>query len=286
MVTGQGGRVLIVEDDPGVAVLQQRRLQRTGYEVLVAANADEAFAKAQEPGVELMVLDYRLPGNITGLEVFERIKAAGHVLPVIIVTGFSDESMVVKALRAGVRDFVTKTPEYLDYLPEAVQRVLKSVRTERQLAESEARLAGIINSAMDAILTMDQVCKVLEFNPSAEAVFGHRRDDVIGQDWSSLIELPKPDSAAAHGRRTPTPSEHSVLNQRVEAVGRRKDGTEFPAELTVTSMDTHGGVVFTGFVRDISESKRAAEHIREQAALLDQANDAIMVRDLAGNILF
>src|SRR3989442_12296351 len=102
MVTGQGGRVLIVEDDEGVATLQQRRLQRTGYEVLVAANADEAFAKAQEPGVELVVLDYRLPGNITGLELFERLKAHGYYLPVIIVTGFSDESMVVNALPPAV----------------------------------------------------------------------------------------------------------------------------------------------------------------------------------------
>src|SRR5207244_1743281 len=100
-----------------------------------------------------------------------------------------------------------------------VQRVLKSVRTERQLAESEGRLAGIIDSAMDAILTMDQGGRVLEFNPAAEAVFGYRRDDVIGKDWSSLIELPKPAAGAANGRRTPTPSEHSVLNQRVEAVG-------------------------------------------------------------------
>jgi PAS domain S-box-containing protein len=255
--------------------------------VVAATTAEEAVANAGRGGVELVLLDYQLPGGITGLEVFEQLKSSGHTLPVILVTGYGDQTMVIRALRAGVLDFITKSPEYLDYLPDSVERVLRQVRIERQLAESEARLAGIINSAMDAIITMDQQGKVLEFNPAAEAIFGHDRAQVIGQEMAFLT-LP---SAPGHeGEQSLTQSlatgEFSTFNQRLEVVGMRADGSQFPAELTVTRMMVQGVPVFTRYVREITEQKRAVEHIREQAALLDKANDAILVRGLDNSIKF
>ena len=102
----------------------------------------------------LIVLDYNLPG-VNGPEFYEQLKAAGRDLPVVLVTAFGREATIIQALRAGVRDFVTKSMEYLDYLPEGVGRVLKQVRTENQLALSEARLAGIIASAKDAIIIVE-----------------------------------------------------------------------------------------------------------------------------------
>src|ERR1041384_1286950 len=113
--------VLVVEDDTGVATLQRRRLERAGYRVTACATAAEALRRVRAGGVDGIVLDYRLAADSTGLELYKELKEAGYDLPVILVTGFSDESTVIKALRSGVRDFVTKSPEYLDYLPEAVE---------------------------------------------------------------------------------------------------------------------------------------------------------------------
>jgi len=146
MAEAQRKTILIVEDDAGVALLEQRSLERAGYAVLAAATADEALRHLQSQPVSLILLDYRLPGDLDGLAFYERVKAAGHDLPVILVTGFGNEATVIQALRVGVRDFITKSVEYLDYLPVAVERVLKQVETEHQLVESEARLASIINS--------------------------------------------------------------------------------------------------------------------------------------------
>src|SRR5260370_841293 len=101
------GTILIIEDDEGVARLQQRRLERAGYHVVTAGTAEEALQKLKAGGVELVLLDYRLPGNRTGLDVYAQLQRTGYALPVIMVTGFSDEATVIKALRAGVRDFVT-----------------------------------------------------------------------------------------------------------------------------------------------------------------------------------
>src|SRR5262245_23515340 len=130
--------LLIVEDDLGLARLQQRRLERAGYTVLTSASAEEAAQRADPGNIDLLILDQRLPGGVSGLELYRQLKTGGVDVPAILVTGLREDELLLQALRAGVRDFVLKTPEYLDYLLPAVERVLKQVRTERQLVESRA----------------------------------------------------------------------------------------------------------------------------------------------------
>ena len=93
-------------------------------------------------GIDLIVLDQQLTAGTSGLEFFRQVKAAGHNVPAILVTGMQEEGLLVEALRAGVRDFVPKTPNFLNHLEPIVARVLDQVRTERELAESRARRAG------------------------------------------------------------------------------------------------------------------------------------------------
>jgi len=287
VVNGKGGMVLIIEDDPGVARLQQKRLERAGYTAVSAGTAEEGMRILAQGGVELILLDYRLPDNRTGLDVFAQLQATGHNVPVIMVTGFSDEATVIKALRAGVRDFVTKSVQYLDYLPDAVERVFKQVRTERKLAESEKRLANTIASAMDAIIAMDHEGKIVEFNPAAERMFGHLRVDAIGTELAQLIVPLQLREGHRNGlSRYLLTEEGPVLGKRLELTALRADGSEFPVELTVTRIHWDGPPVFTGFVRDITQRKQAEERLKEQATLLDIASNAIMTCDLEGRILF
>ena len=81
-----GETILIVEDDAGVALLEGRRLQRAGYQVVTAATAAEALQQVQQIDVDLMLLDYRLHGDVDGLDLFGQVRAAGYDLPVILVT--------------------------------------------------------------------------------------------------------------------------------------------------------------------------------------------------------
>lgn len=134
------GVVLIVEDEPGVAQLQRRRLERAGYRVRWAATAADARAALAGGGIDLLALDYRLPDAPDGLAFYRELKAGGLDPPVILVTGYPDDRTVVEALRAGVCDYVTKSPEYLDYLPEAVRRVLAQERDARERRRAEEAL--------------------------------------------------------------------------------------------------------------------------------------------------
>jgi signal transduction histidine kinase len=128
--------ILLVEDDPGVARLERLRLERSGYAVATASTAEEGLRTVAEGGIDLIVLDQRLSADTSGLEFFRQVKAAGHNVPAILVTGMQEENLLVEALRAGVRDFVPKTQHFLDHLEPIVTRVLDQVRTERELAES------------------------------------------------------------------------------------------------------------------------------------------------------
>ena len=131
--------ILIVEDDPGTVRLVRTRLERAGYAVESAATAEEGMARIRRGGVDLVVLDQRLPDGLSGLELYERVRAAGFDVPAVLATGFGDEATLVGAIRAGVRDFVPKTADYLNYLPPAVARVLQQVAVERELVDSRAR---------------------------------------------------------------------------------------------------------------------------------------------------
>src|SRR5690349_21811258 len=136
MVEQKRDIILILEDDAGVARLQQRRLERAGYAVIIAATPDEAITHLKRGGISLIVLDYHLGGDMTGLEFCARLKAMGFDLPIVLVSGTASESTIIQALRVGVREFIPKTKDFLDDLPQAVGKVLERTRLEMQLTGS------------------------------------------------------------------------------------------------------------------------------------------------------
>lgn len=272
--------VLIVEDDPGIAELERDRLEEVGYSAVVATNSEDALREVGRGGVDLVLLDYRLPGEANGLDFYARVKAAGYDLPVILVTGFGNEATVIQALRVGVRDFVTKSMEYLDYLPEAVGRVLRQVGTERRLAESEARLGGIIETANDAVIVIEADRRVSLFNPAAERMFRCPAATALGRPVTDFI----PDELGLPSNSIDASSAfRGSLTHRLQSGTRgvRAGGDEFPLESTVSPGSAVGRKFYTLVVRDVTERKRAEEALTLFRALIDRATDSIEVIDPA-----
>jgi PAS domain S-box-containing protein len=255
--------VLVVEDDPGVARLQQIRLERAGYQVRVAADAAEALRAVKEGDVDLMLLDQHLPGGKTGLDLYQDVKEAGLDIPAILVTGFAGDSIVLQSFRAGVYDFVPKTTDYMDYLLPTIERVLNKRRTECQLIESEARLAGMIRSALDAVLTVDEQGHIGVFNPAAEQMFGLPARAALGKPIQELLPAWRPNG---HGNGM----KPGAQVERWETEGVRAGGKRFPVELSASWVEANRRRFWTCVVRDISERLRAQEQrerlIREQTA--------------------
>ncbi len=163
--------ILVVEDDDGVAYLQCRVLERAGYRATSVASEQAALEFLANNDVDLVILDYRLPGERTGLHLYSDMKAAGHVVPVIVVTGFSDEMTVIRALRAGVRDFVSKSHDYLTYIPEAVDRVLQQNRLAKLLEDAEARFHSFLDNVPAVTLIKDHEGRIVYANKRFESLF-------------------------------------------------------------------------------------------------------------------
>jgi PAS domain S-box-containing protein len=251
-------RILVVEDEAGAALLQRRQLQRAGYQVEVATCVDEAVAIVNQGATSLMVLDLQL-GAESGLDLYEQLRSAGWNIPAILVTGFADQAVAIKALRAGVRDFVPKTSDYLDYLPVAVDRVVAQDRVERKLAESELRLASIIGTTLDAIVMCDEQSRVVLFNRSAEEMFGVSAAEALGQPIDRFI----PGLQLQAAKPTEPLSRVGALRQRREVLGLRANGTRVPIEVSITDVIVNDSRLFTVIARDISERQRIEAELRD-----------------------
>ena len=249
------GCVLIVEDDPGVATLQRRRLERAGYEVVVAATGAEALEAAVKGRVSIVLLDLRLAGDVSGLDVYEDLKARGVNVPAIVVTAFADQEAAIRSLRAGVRDFVPKSGDYLDYLPAAVERVISQVRAEGKLLESELRFASIIGATMDAIAMCDEQLRIVLFNRAAGELFECTAADAMNQKLPRFMPDLQLDPGAL--------ADSTGLQCRVEVDGVSTTGKTIPLDVSVSEVVVHGKRFFTVIARDISERRRIEAQLRE-----------------------
>jgi len=198
--------LLIVEDDLGLARLQQRRLERAGYTVHTAASAEEAAQRAGQGGLDLLILDQKLPGGVSGLELYRRLKASGVDVPAILVTGLSEDELLLQALRAGVRDFVLKTPEYLEYLLPAVERVIKQVSTERLLVESHARAQEAVRRQHELEAEIAQRKRAEEMLKEAD----RRKDEFLAMLGHELRNPLAPIRNAVHVLQRVAPSDEQV----------------------------------------------------------------------------
>lgn len=176
-------------------------------------------------------------------------------------------------------------------LSEGILRELHGLRREREdvvrreTAAAEASHAAershrVLGSALDAVVGMDANGTITEWNPQAEALFGWPSDEAIGRELAATIVPERSREAHRRGLVTAVETgEGPVLGRRIEIDGLHRDGTEVPVELSIVRVEVAGGVSFTGFVRDLTERRRAEsvarrEIAREQA---DRAQRALLM---------
>jgi PAS domain S-box-containing protein len=137
-------------------------------------------------------------------------------------------------------------------------------RAEEALHQSEARIRLIFDTALDAVVTMDEHGLVKEWNPQAERIFGWRYDEAVGRRMSELLIPPRYRAAHENGlRHFLATGAGPLLNRRVEITAVRRDGNEFPVELSIAPHQVGDTWFFSGFVRDITHRKQAEASLRE-----------------------
>jgi len=268
--------VLVVDDDAGILRLARKSLERAGCRVELCETVDAAHRAILANAPDLIVLDYQLDSAETGLDFFRRLRSEGVRIPAILVTGFTDESRVIEALRSGVSDVVPKAGDYLDYLPEAVERVLSQVRMQRESAE-----ALLLREREVHYRTLSEALPHLVFTCNAEGDC-----DFVSKQW---VEYSGIDEANALGlawldtvhpddreevRRTwlKTVRGDAAADYRNEFRIRRRDGAYRWFDARIAAMrDAHGVVSkWFGSCTDIHSQREAIEE-RERLLASEQA---------------
>lgn len=136
----------------------------------------------------------------------------------------------------------------------------------RRLRESEARLRATLDSALDAVVSIDSSGHLIYFNPAAEQMFGWAGHEVLGRLMGDVLVPAQHRDAHRHGlARFVDTRETRILNRRIEITALRRDGSEFPVELAITSIRQNDADLFTAYIRDVTARKQMEEDIRRLA---------------------
>jgi PAS domain S-box-containing protein len=173
----------------------------------------------------------------------------------------------------------TPTPRHqalIEQFTHFARIAVERAQSDAALKSGEARKAAILDSALDCVMTIDHEGCITEFNPAAERTFGYRRDEVIGKQMADVIIPPSLREQHRLGlARYVATGEERVLGRRLEITAVRADGSEFPVELAITRIPMEGPPSFTGYLRDITESKLAEEKLRESELNLRLMSETI-----------
>jgi PAS domain S-box-containing protein len=212
----------------------------------------------------------------------QRVSQSATVTEVVVIVGtVLAFGLVGWTLLLLKRDFVGRrqAEELLrrinDELEARVQDRTAALRqTNESLRASEGRLAGIIGSAMDGIITVDDQQRILLFNAAAEKMFGYPAADLLGQPLNRLIperfQKAHTEQVGAFGRTHVT---RRSLGELGSLLGLRSTGEEFPIEASISQIESGGQKLFTVILRDITERKLAAQALQASLARLETAQE-------------
>ena len=295
--------ILAVDDTSASLKLLTDLLKEEGYEVHSAINGELALHSAVNSPPDLILLDI-LMADMDGYEVCRRLKAHEKTrnIPVIFVSAMSSTDEKVQGFELGAVDFVTK-PYQRDELLARVRTHLElmnlrlhleelvSVRTQ-EFIESEEKFRSITVAANDAIIMMNSAGKVVFWNAAAETMFGYSTSEAMGQELHTWIAPPRFYEAYRIGFTQFTSSGVGMMiGKTLELAALRKDGTEFPVEVSVAAVKLQGEWQAIGILRDITERKqteaslarlnRALKTLSDgNRALVHAQNEELLMHDI------
>ena len=156
--------------------------------------------------------------------------------------------------------------------------------TIQRLRRSEQQFRSIAQSAHNAIVSIRSTGQVVSWNAAAERIFGYQGSEILGQPLTRIIPDRYLDAHRTGLDRVNTGGEFRVIGKTIELAGQRKDGSEFPVEVSLSTWTVSNDRYFTGIIRDITERKLAEESLRKLSGVLEHSPVTVMITDPAGKI--
>lgn len=181
--------VLLVEDDAGTAELVRRKLVRSGYTVDTANCVHDGLTALKDSAgqpYDVLLLDYVLPDG-QPWELADAAQTCVPEVPVVFVTGMSNENVAIEALRRGFADYVKKSDGFWNELPAVLERVARLNRIKGRLNETSALMSAIVEHSTDLIAVCSGEGRLVYLSPASLSLLGRPGEELIGKNWTEIV---------------------------------------------------------------------------------------------------
>jgi len=275
--------------DPEIADNCVRELVQTGCDAEhgLAGGPEELAALLDGEKYDLVLTEYAAPGW-SWRAALAALRALPEAIPLLVLAREADASVLMNCVLEGAADCLRI--DEIFRLPLSIRHVLE-LRTarrepgEREVARADLQFRQIFEASPDAILQVDGRGRIELGNSAAGIMFRCLPEELSGAPVEDLVPGRFRDGHAAfreHYQATPVTR---PMGSGLNLWARRLDGSEFPAEISLSPFDTRGGPHVMCIVRDVTERQRVEEALGQQAQLIELAHDAVIVSDPAGCIL-
>jgi PAS domain S-box/diguanylate cyclase (GGDEF) domain len=261
-------KVLLIEDDEDDYLLTSDLLgevKEARYDIQWVPKYADALAVLCGGDFDVCLIDYQL-GAGTGIELMREALANGCPVPMILLTGQGDKDIDNEATEAGAADYLIKGVVESHVLERAIRYAIAHGRMIRQMRESENRFRSLVESAKDAIILTDFQGKIISWNDSAETIFGYSRSEASAKSLTDLFPEGYGEFSAEKDLKPFIVNELLQSNSKaIELKGIKKDGAEFPLEISLSSWETIDGLFYSGIIRDVTDRKSLEQQLTHQA---------------------
>jgi len=274
-------KILLVEDNLDDVHLLRRTLAQAGapqFNLVQVERLSEALNRLSEEDFDMVLLDLSLPDS-QGLATFVRVYAQAPGVPIVVLSGFHDEALAVKAVHEGAQDYLIKGQVGGDLLVCAMRYAIEHKQAEEVLT-MQARVLENMQEGVQMASEKDGI--IFLTNPAFDAMFGYERGELIGKHVSILNSGPPEEAAQVASEimeqlRTKGAWFGELRNQK-------KDGTLFPTSARVSALEMSGKRYWVTVQGDITERKQAEKALQESQESLLRAEKMAALGQLAAGI--